>query len=112
MALFFAVISLAGLGLTTANYWALTHALMPKKSIGRVIGIQNCANSLSGVAAPLSHRLAQGPTGSYEAPMIAILVFLLIGAVAYTTLAPGTLRTYCRKASVMFSDAFLRTPTS
>jgi ACS family D-galactonate transporter-like MFS transporter len=86
-ALFFAVISLAGLGLTTANYWALTHALMPKSSIGRVIGIQNCANSLSGIAASLLTGWLKTATGSYEAPMIAIVVFLMIGVVAYYTLA-------------------------
>jgi MFS transporter, ACS family, D-galactonate transporter len=87
MALFFAVIALAGLGLTTANYWALTHALMPKKSIGRVIGIQNCANSLSGVAASILTGWLKTATGSYEAPMIAIVVFLMIGVVAYFALA-------------------------
>jgi ACS family D-galactonate transporter-like MFS transporter len=87
MALFFAVISLAGLGLATANYWALTHALMPKSSVGRVIGIQNCANSLSGIAASLLTGWLKSVTGSYEAPMIAIVVFLLIGAVAYFKLA-------------------------
>ena len=87
VALFFAVISLAGLGLTTANYWALTHALMPKKSIGRVIGLQNCANSVSGIVAALLTGWLKSITGSYEAPMVAILLFLIIGAVAYYTLA-------------------------
>ena len=87
MALFFAVISLAGLGLSTANYWALTHALMPKRSIGKVTGIQNCANNLSGIAAAVLTGWLKQITGSYEAPMLAILVFLLIGVAAYYALA-------------------------
>jgi nitrate/nitrite transporter NarK len=87
MALFFAVISLAGLGLTTANYWALTHALMPRRSIGKVTGIQNCANNLSGIAAAVLTGWLKQTTGSYEAPMLAIVIFLLIGVAAYFTLA-------------------------
>jgi MFS family permease len=86
-ALFFAVISLAGLGFTTANYWALTQALMPKESIGRVTGIQNCANSISGIVASILTGWLKSVTGSYEAPMVAIVVFLLIGVVAYCALA-------------------------
>lgn len=86
-ALFFAVISLAGLGFTTANYWALTQALVPQNSIGRVIGIQNCANSVSGIAASILTGWLKEATGSFEAPMIAMVVFLLIGVVAYRTLA-------------------------
>ncbi len=86
-ALFFAVVSLAGLGFTTANYWALTQALTPQNSIGRVIGIQNCANSLSGIAAALLTGWLKEATGGFHAPFIAILVFLLIGVLAYHFLA-------------------------
>ncbi|MEO7650907.1 MAG: MFS transporter [Bryobacteraceae bacterium] len=87
VALFFAVVSLAGLGFTTANYWALTQALIPRTSIGRVIGIQNCANSLSGIAASILTGWLKETTGSFEAPFVAILVFLLIGVAAYHFLA-------------------------
>ena len=45
--LFFAVFSLTGLGLTTANYWALTQTLMPGSAIGRVSGVQNTAASVA-----------------------------------------------------------------
>ena len=34
VALFFSVLSLSGLGLATANYWALTQSLMPGAGIG------------------------------------------------------------------------------
>lgn len=87
VALFFAVVSLAGLGFTTANYWALTQSLMKEASIGRVIGIQNCANSLSGVAAALLTGWLKEWTGGYLAPMVMILVVLMIGIWAYAFLA-------------------------
>ncbi len=53
VALFFAVFSLSGLGLMTANYWALTQTLIPGAAVGRIVGIQNCAANLPGIAAPL-----------------------------------------------------------
>src|SRR5690606_11239431 len=41
LAVVFAVVSLSGLGLATANYWALTQTLMPSGAIGRITGVQN-----------------------------------------------------------------------
>ncbi len=82
-ALVFAVISLSGLGLATANYWALTQTLIPAASIGRVSGIQNCAASLAGIVAPLVTGWLKQNTGSYTAPMQAIWAFLILGVVAY-----------------------------
>src|SRR5438270_9258277 len=46
VALTFSVISLSGLGLATANYWALTQTLIPASAIGRISGVQNCAASV------------------------------------------------------------------
>ena len=40
VALFFAVFSLTGLGLATANYWALTQTLIPGGAIGRIVGFR------------------------------------------------------------------------
>jgi ACS family D-galactonate transporter-like MFS transporter len=53
VALTFSVVSLSGLGLATANYWALTQTLIPVSAIGRVSGIQNSAASVAGIAAPI-----------------------------------------------------------
>jgi MFS family permease len=86
VALFFAVFSLAGLGLTTANYWALTQTLIPKAAVGRIIGTQNCAANLPGIVAPLLTGWLIQTTGSYEAPLQAIWLFLLIGIAAYVFL--------------------------
>jgi hypothetical protein len=78
-----AVVSLAGLGLATANYWALTQTLMPGAAIGRVAGAQNMASNLSGIAAPIITGWLKEWTGSYDAPMIAICFFLLLGLSSY-----------------------------
>lgn len=86
IALFFAVISLSGLGLTTANYWALTQTLMPGAAIGRIAGIQNCASNLAGVAAPLITGWLKEHTGGYTAPMQAIWFILVAGIISYVVL--------------------------
>ena len=56
VALFFAVFSLSGLGLATANYWALTQTLIPGGAIGRIVGIQNCAANLPGIVVDRAAR--------------------------------------------------------
>ena len=84
IALLFAIIvSLGGLGLTTANYWALTQSLMPGAAIGRITGVQNFASNISGIIAPIVTGRLIAMTGSYEAPMQAILVILASGIGAY-----------------------------
>lgn len=83
VAVVFAVVSLAGLGLATANYWALTQSLMPGAAIGRISGVQNFASNLSGIVAPwLTGKLIE-VTGSYQAPMQAVGLILAVGIVAY-----------------------------
>jgi ACS family D-galactonate transporter-like MFS transporter len=86
VALFFAIFSLTGLGLATANYWALTQTLIPGAAIGRIVGVQNCASNLSGIVAPILTGWLKQATGSYEAPMQAIWVVLLMGVAAYVFL--------------------------
>jgi len=83
VALFFAVFSLSGLGLMTANYWALTQTLIPGAAVGRIVGIQNCAANLPGIVAPLLTAWLLDKTGSYTAPMQAIWAFLILGICSY-----------------------------
>ena len=83
VAVFFAIVSLTGLGLATANYWALTQTLMPGAAIGRIAGVQNFASNFSGIVAPLLTGWLKEVTGSYVAPMMAICVFLIMGVAAY-----------------------------
>ena len=86
VAVTFAIISLAGLGLATANYWALTQSLMPGAAIGRITGVQNFASNLSGIVAPILTGALIERTGSYQAPMVAVLIILAMGILAYVFL--------------------------
>ncbi len=86
VAVFFTVVSLTGLGLTTANYWALTQTLMPGAAVGRITGAQNFASNCGGVVAPLVTGWLLEVTGSYVAPMQAIWVILLAGIASYAFL--------------------------
>ncbi|MEO7143912.1 MAG: MFS transporter, partial [Bryobacteraceae bacterium] len=97
VALFFAVFSLAGLGMATANYWALTQTLIPGRAMGRIAGIQNCASNLGGVAAPLVTGWLKQTTGGYVAPMQAIWIVLLAGIMAFLFLVR---RVYLPKAEL------------
>lgn len=83
VALVFAVLSLTGLGLATANYWALTQTLVPVKAIGRVSGLQNFGSTASGMCIPWIAGWLIDRTGSYEAPMQLIAALLLVGASCY-----------------------------
>jgi len=86
MAVTFAIISLSGLGLATANYWAITQTLFPAATIGRMAGVQNCAASVAGIVAPIVSGWLKQRTGSYEAPMKAIWVVLVVGILSYLTM--------------------------
>ena len=81
LALFWNVLSLSLLGLVTANNTTLCKlTLIPKPAIGLNTGLQQVATSLAGgISASLSGWLLH-VSGNYTAPMLAIFVFLLVGA--------------------------------
>ena len=83
VALFFSVLSLSGLGLATANYWALTQTLIPGGAIGRIVGIQNTAASIAGIVSPILTGWMVDATGSYTAPMQAVGLFMGLGICTY-----------------------------
>jgi MFS transporter, ACS family, D-galactonate transporter len=87
VAVFFAIFSMTGLGLATANYWAITQTLLPGVAPGRVAGIQNTALNLAGIVAPIITGWLKQITGGYTAPMQTIWVVLIIGVGAYLFLA-------------------------
>ncbi len=87
VAIFFAIFSMTGLGLATANYWAITQTLLPGVAPGRVAGIQNTALNLAGIVAPIITGWLKQITGGYTAPMQTIWVVLIIGVAAYLFLA-------------------------
>lgn len=83
IALAFSVISLSGLGLATANYWALTQTLIPGGAIGRIVGIQNCAASTAGIVSPILTGWLVDSTGDFDAPIRTVGVFIGVGIAAY-----------------------------
>jgi MFS transporter, ACS family, D-galactonate transporter len=86
-ALFWAVVSLSGLGLTTANNIALCRmTLIPKQGVGLATGVQNVSTSLAGIVGPILSGWLLQTTGGYEAPMMAIFFFLILGAVTVMVL--------------------------
>jgi hypothetical protein len=83
MALFWAVVSLSGLGLATANHLALCRlTLIPKPAVGLVTGVQMVSTSFAGILAPWLTGYLLETTGGYTVPMQLIFVFLIIGALA------------------------------
>ncbi len=81
--LFLAVFSLSGLGLATANYWALTQTLTPASASARVAGIQNTAANMAGIVAPWMTGILVQRTGSFNTPLIAIGFWLVVGIGCY-----------------------------
>ncbi len=87
MALFWNIVSLSLLGLVTANNLALVKlTLIPRQAVGLNTGLQQVATSLAGgVSASLSGWLLHVGR-SYTLPMLAIFVFLLLGATSTVVL--------------------------
>jgi MFS family permease len=98
VALFFAIFSLTGLGLATANYWALTQSIFPQRVIGRMVGLQNFASNLSGIVAPIVTGWLKHRTGGYGASGWAVLVVLTLGLLAYGVLVRESAATRFREA--------------
>jgi MFS family permease len=78
--IFLTIASLCGLGLATANYWALTQTLMPG---ALPVAIQNTAANLAGIVAPWLTGWMIKQTGSFNTPIIAVGFWLGLGVVAY-----------------------------
>jgi MFS family permease len=59
---------------------------MPGAAVGRITGVQNCAANIPGVVGPILTGWLIQTTGSFEAPMHAIWIFLLLGVASYVFL--------------------------
>lgn len=91
-----AVVSMWGLGLATANYWALTQTLIPGGSIAMVVGIQNTAANLAGIVSAILTGWLIDQTGSFDLPIKTIGVWLVLGILGYIFLVR---RKYAPKVS-------------
>ena len=77
------ITSLCGLGLATANYWALTLTLMPG---ALPVAIQNTAANVAGIVSPWLTGWMVLQTGSFDAPIKATGFWLVLGIFAYAVL--------------------------
>lgn len=85
VAMIMVIAALGGLGLTTANYWALTQTLIPGAAVGRIVGVQNCAANIPGIVAPILTAWLITTTGGYQGPIVAVIFFLILGVTMYLT---------------------------
>lgn len=73
----------AGLGMFTANCWAITQTLSSTQAVGAWTGFQNCVGNMGGVVAPILTGILIERTGSYAAAFFAAAVMLFVSAVLY-----------------------------
>jgi MFS family permease len=85
IALWMVIAAMGGLGLTTANYWALTQTLIPGAAVGRIVGVQNCAANVPGIVAPILTGWVIERTGGYQGAILAVIFFLALGITMYAT---------------------------
>ena len=80
------IFALASIGLTSANYWALTQAISPRAFIGRAIGYQNTISNLAGICAPVLTGILVGESENFSSSIAFAAVSLWIAAASYAFL--------------------------
>ena len=80
------MLSLLGIGVASANYWALTQAATPASIIGRVIGCQNTVANLAGICSPILTGFLVDKTKSFDVSIAFAGVSLLVAAVSFVFL--------------------------
>jgi len=78
--------SLLGIGLASANFWALTQSVTPAGIIGRVIGYQNTVANAAGICAPILTGYLLGEGKDFSSSIACAGASLLIAAAAYAWL--------------------------
>ena len=82
-ALAWITVSIAGLSAASAVGWSIPSLIAPKGSVGRVGGILNFSNQLSGIAAPALTGYLIYKLHSYTTAFVVAGVYLAIGICAY-----------------------------
>jgi len=80
------VITISGMGLATANTWAITQSIAPKNSIGTVAGIQNFGATIGGFFAPIITGYLIEATGTYMSTFVVAGVLMFLGILCYVLL--------------------------
>jgi MFS transporter, ACS family, D-galactonate transporter len=74
------LVSLMGVGVASANYWALTQAASPASMIGRVIGAQNTLANVAGICAPIITGILVGRANNFNVAMFVAGGAMIIAA--------------------------------
>jgi ACS family D-galactonate transporter-like MFS transporter len=100
-AMSFLVLAFVGIGMFTANAWAITQTMAGSEAAGQWTGLQNAIGNLGGVVAPIVTGLLVGRLGSFQMAFFGAAGMLFAAAVFYGwmlgTIAP--LDWQSRKAS-------------
>jgi MFS transporter, ACS family, D-galactonate transporter len=78
--------ALLGLGLASANYWALSQVISPRGVIGRVIGYQNTVSNLAGICAPIITGHLVGETKNFQLAIAFACTALLLACACFALL--------------------------
>jgi MFS family permease len=85
-ALIWISISLGGLAAAAPVCWSVPSLIAPRNAVGRVGGIMNFSNQLSGIAAPIVTGYIVAATHSFAAAFVTSAVYLAIGVAGYAFL--------------------------
>jgi sugar phosphate permease len=88
-ALFWISISIGGLSAASPVGWSIPSLIAPRASVGRIGGIMNFCNQVSGIAAPIVTGYIVAATNSFAGAFIAATAFLLLGIAGYVFLLGG-----------------------
>jgi MFS family permease len=83
------LVSLFGLGITSANLWALTQAISPRAIVGRVVGYQNTISNVAGLCAPIATGYLIGPTKNFSTAICVAGICPFLAALSYRLLIRG-----------------------
>jgi ACS family D-galactonate transporter-like MFS transporter len=86
VALFWITLALAGLAAAAPVGWSIPSLIAPRPSVGKVGGILNFGNQVSGIVAPIVTGYITRETGSMKQAFAVGAVLLLLGIAAYVFL--------------------------
>jgi MFS family permease len=76
-------VSLFGVGIASANYWALSQAISPLSIVGRVIGCQNMIANFAGICAPVITGMLVGRTKNFDLAILTSGSAMIIAAASF-----------------------------
>jgi ACS family D-galactonate transporter-like MFS transporter len=78
--------SSVGIGIASANFWAIVQIISPQAMIGRVIGVQNTIASVAGICAPLVTGLLVDRMKRFDLAIVVAGLSLLLAAACFAFL--------------------------